>query len=151
MNKTLWTTALAAIATAGALLSAPASANTSIHVQVGPPAPLYEVVPQPQPGYLWVPGHWEWRGHRHVWIAGHHLRERPGYVYQQPVWVQRGNQWSWYGGGWSRSAPAHAYGHQHGRGHDRDRDGIPNRYDRDRDGDGVANRYDRRPDDARRR
>lgn len=29
--------------------------------------------------------------------------------------------------------------------HDRDRDGIPNRYDRDRDGDGVPNRYDRRP------
>ena len=28
---------------------------------------------------------------------------------------------------------------------DRDRDGIPNRYDRDRDNDGVRNRYDRRP------
>lgn len=27
----------------------------------------------------------------------------------------------------------------------RDRDGIPNRYDRDRDNDGVPNRYDRRP------
>ncbi len=30
---------------------------------------------------------------------------------------------------------------------DRDRDGVPNRYDRDRDGDGVPNRYDRRPGD----
>ena len=28
---------------------------------------------------------------------------------------------------------------------DRDRDGVPNRYDRDRDGDGVPNRYDRNP------
>jgi hypothetical protein len=28
---------------------------------------------------------------------------------------------------------------------DRDRDGIPNRFDRDRDNDGVPNRYDRRP------
>ena len=28
---------------------------------------------------------------------------------------------------------------------DRDRDGVPNRYDRDRDGDGVPNRYDRAP------
>ena len=26
---------------------------------------------------------------------------------------------------------------------DQDRDGVPNRYDRDRDGDGVPNRYDR--------
>jgi hypothetical protein len=36
--------------------------------------------------------------------------------------------------------PAAGYG-------DRDRDGVPNRYDRDRDGDGVPNRYDRRPGD----
>jgi hypothetical protein len=33
---------------------------------------------------------------------------------------------------------------------DRDRDGIPNRYDRDRDNDGVPNRYDRRPNNPRR-
>jgi hypothetical protein len=35
--------------------------------------------------------------------------------------------------------------------HDRDHDGVANRYDRDRDGDGVPNRYDRRPDDPYRR
>ena len=34
---------------------------------------------------------------------------------------------------------------------DRDRDGVPNRYDRDRDGDGVPNRNDRRPDNPYRR
>ena len=34
---------------------------------------------------------------------------------------------------------------------DRDRDGIPNRFDRDRDNDGVANRYDRRPNNPYRR
>ena len=36
------------------------------------------------------------------------------------------------------------------RDRDRDRDGVPNRYDRDRDGDGVPNRSDRRPGDPRR-
>ena len=35
--------------------------------------------------------------------------------------------------------------------HDRDRDGVPNRYDRDRDGDGTPNRYDRGPDNPYRR
>jgi len=40
--------------------------------------------------------------------------------------------------------PPGAYG-------DRDRDGVPNRYDRDRDNDGVPNRYDRRPNDPYRR
>jgi hypothetical protein len=44
-----------------------------------------------------------------------------------------------------------ARGHHSPRHWDRDRDGIPNRYDRrytprwDRDGDGVPNRYDRHP------
>lgn len=35
--------------------------------------------------------------------------------------------------------------------HDRDRDGVPNQYDRDRDNDGVRNRYDNRPDNPYRR
>lgn len=42
-----------------------------------------------------------------------------------------------------------------GRRYDRDRDGIPDRYDRhdrhDRDRDGVRNRYDSRPDNPRHR
>ena len=36
--------------------------------------------------------------------------------------------------------------HERNRGwRDRDRDGVPNRYDRDRDNDGVPNRWDARP------
>ena len=34
---------------------------------------------------------------------------------------------------------------------DQDHDGVPNRYDRDRDGDGVSNRYDRSPNNPYRR
>ena len=47
--------------------------------------------------------------------------------------------------------PPRHYGYDERRYHrergwgDRDRDGVPNRYDRDRDGDGVPNYYDRRP------
>ena len=37
------------------------------------------------------------------------------------------------------------------RAYDRDRDGVPNRYDRDRDNDGVANWADRRPNNPYRR
>ena len=36
--------------------------------------------------------------------------------------------------------------YRYGAGYaDRDRDGVPNRYDRDRDGDGTPNYADRRP------
>jgi len=46
---------------------------------------------------------------------------------------------------YDRSPPPPRHGYN-----DRDRDGVPNRYDRDRDGDGVPNRYDRRPDNPNR-
>lgn len=35
--------------------------------------------------------------------------------------------------------------------YDKDRDGVPNQYDRDRDGDRVPNRYDDRPNNPYRR
>jgi hypothetical protein len=140
MRKSLWIPAAAIFACAGALMSAPAFAYTSVSVQVGvpatvyvapPPPPAYEYTPAARRGHVWVPGHWEWRGNDHVWVQGHFLRARPGHYYSQPQWVQHGDRWGYRGGGWIRG--------------DRDRDGVPNRYDRDRDGDGVRNRHDRAP------
>jgi hypothetical protein len=73
-----------------------------------------------------------------------------GGYYPQPTYVVTGPRYVvpqtyYYGGG-------HRYdrGHRHFRG-DRDRDGIPNRWDRDRDGDGVPNRWDRHPGNGHRR
>ena len=37
--------------------------------------------PSARPGYVWSPGYWDWRGHRHVWVNGHWERARHGYVY----------------------------------------------------------------------
>lgn len=59
----------------------------------------------------------------------------------------------YYGSGYYyEPRPAYIYGSRpYGRGYrDRDRDGVPNRYDRDRDGDGVPNRHDGRPNNPRR-
>jgi hypothetical protein len=65
-----------------------------------------------------------------------------------------------YGGGEYRYAepgvyvqprPVYPAPRYRGGRRDRDRDGIPDRYDRDRDGDGAGNRYDRRPWDPGRR
>lgn len=53
-----------------------------------------------------------------------------------------------YGGPVYAPAPAYRY-HRPPAMRDRDRDGVPDRYDRDRDGDGVPNRIDRRPGDPR--
>ncbi len=86
-----------------------------------PPPPRHEARPRHRRGMAWVPGHWEWRGHRHVWMQGYWVKARNGYHYREPRWVEHGGRWNMQPGGW------------------------------DRDGDGVPNRYDRRPNDPYRR
>ena len=113
----------------------PQASAADVIVRVAPPAPRVEAVPAPRHGYVWVPGYWDYRGHRHVWVAGSWVRERRGYRYVTPHWVERNGAWVMERGRWD-----------HG---DRDHDGVPNRYDRDRDGDGVPNRFDRAPDNPR--
>jgi hypothetical protein len=138
MGKRTWIAAAALAGIAAAAISTQASAQTHFGVQIGipapvyvtaPPAPRYEYVPAARHGYFWVPGHWEWQGNGHVWVRGHHVRARSGYYYQPVQWYRDGDRWAYRQGGWHRG--------------DRDRDGIPDRYDRDRDNDGMANRYDR--------
>ncbi len=86
-------------------------------VYVPAPPPLrQEAIPRARRGQVWVQGHWEWRGRRHVWTPGYWVQARRGYQYRQPQWVERNGQWQMRGGGW-----------------DRDRDGVPNRYDRNPD------------------
>ena len=132
MKRVLLATAV--VATLGSGVAVPASAD--VFVRVAPPPPREEVVPGPRHGYVWAPGYWDWRGHRHVWVTGHYVRERPGYVYMGPRWVERGGGWRMERGHWGRR--------------DRDHDGVPNRFDHDRDNDGVPNRFDRHPNNPNR-
>ena len=126
---------LAALAVSSiGLVPLPAAAAVSVYLDVAPPAPRYEVLPAPRHGYIWQPGFWEWRGDRHYWRKGYWVRERPGYYFHPSRWEQRDGRWYLERGGWHRERYAMR---------DRDRDGIPNRYDRDRDNDGIPNRYDR--------
>jgi hypothetical protein len=135
-------TLLGVIVAAGSLVSllpTLANAQYSAVISVAPPAPMHEAVPPPRRGYVWAPGHYEWRNSQYLWIPGHWLQARSGYEYREPRWVQRGNgEWYLVGGNWERRGP---YG-------DRDRDGIANRYDRDKDGDGIPNAIDDRPNRA---
>lgn len=129
-------------------LGGPAAAE--IVVRVAPPPVRSEMVPAPRRGYIWTPGHWEWRRQQHVWVGGAWLRDRPGYMYRNPEWRQRDGRWVMQHGGWVRGG--------HDRGRDRDHDGYRDggRHDRDgyrdgqrghgdRDGDGVPNNRDARP------
>ena len=136
-----------------------AHAQAYINVQIGPPPPPAQVyVPPPRPGYVWAPAHYEYRHGNYVWTRGYWERERPGYAYIPPSWQRHGSGWAYQAARWDRSpVPGYANGPRY---RDRDRDGIPDRYDRrpgradnrgDRDRDGVPNRYDRQPDNPYRR
>jgi hypothetical protein len=111
---------------AGSLGSVAAVADAAVVVvREAPPPPRNEVVPTARHGYVWAPGHWEYRHNRYVWVRGNWMRERHGYHYNSPNWVERDGRWVMERGGWAR-------------GH------------RDNDGDGVPNRLDARPNNPNR-
>ena len=149
-NKTLLGAAMAA-----ALMGfgAAAQAQYTAIVSVAPPAPRAEVVPAPRAGWVWAPGHYEWRNNEYRWVEGHWMRERVGYEYREPRWVQRADgSWILVGNNWEERR-AERQARREARMHpdaDFDRDGIANRYDRDIDGDGVRNRRDQFPYNPRR-
>jgi hypothetical protein len=169
MKRTLTLATMIALGAAAYVpLPSMAQSNFSLYVSSAPPAPLYERVPMPRRGYVWAPGHWEWRGHRHEWVGGYWLAERPGYAYHAPAWSRRNGGWYMEPARWTPYGPDRnrdgipdryeyrgadrdrdgvpdRYERPHGGYGDRDHDGVPNRYDRDRDGDGVPNRVDRDP------
>jgi len=178
MKRTL---SLAALIALGAAFAPQAALAQDFQLYIGsaPPAPIYEVVPVARHGYVWAPGYWEWRGHRHQWVRGHYVAARPGYAYAPPSWHQRQGRWYMEPARWTQHgrdrdryehrgyAPVYAGGYRDGRDYyrdgrrddrgrnyrdgrrDYDRDGVPNRYDRDLDNDGVSNRRDRDRDGDR--
>jgi hypothetical protein len=99
-----------------------AAAHVDFFVNVAPPAPLYEAVPAPRVGWVWAPGYWNWRHGRYVWVGGHWMRERRGYAYAPGAWVARDGRYYWSEPRWER--------HERYGMRDRDRDGVPDRYDR---------------------
>jgi hypothetical protein len=156
-------TLLAAALAGGALMgmssvaqAVPAVVATSPHmiVQAAPPAPIYEAVPAPREGWVWAPGHYEWRDGGFSWITGRWMRDRPGWEWEEARWLQRPDgSWVLAGGQWVRSDDFAYDDDRRGRrgpNGDLDGDGIRNADDRDRDGDGVANRDDDFPNNDRR-
>jgi len=91
-----------------------------------PPPPRYEPVPVARPGFVWVAGFWDWnpRRNKHKWVKGHWESARAGHYYARPEWRQGPRGWELNRGGW-HSGPA-PVAH---RGHDRDHDGVPDRFD----------------------
>jgi hypothetical protein len=99
MKRNQWLAALCVAAATG-LAPTLSSAAVNIDIDVAPPAPRVEVMPDPRPGYVWAPGYWNWRGHEHVWVAGRFMRERRGQHWVPEHWTQNGQHWRMEKGHW---------------------------------------------------
>src|SRR5438128_1027893 len=63
-----------------------------LEVRVPPPPPRLET-PTPRPGYVWIPGHWDWIDASHTWMPGHWEPERSGFRWLAHRWVLRCGRW----------------------------------------------------------
>ena len=93
---TLW------LAAAAGLAPAVGSAAVLVDIDVAPPPPRVEVVPAARPGYVWAPGYWAWRRHRHEWVGGRWIVERRGYHWVPDAWVVNGPHYHYVRGHWER-------------------------------------------------
>jgi hypothetical protein len=93
--------ALLAALVAASLAAPPALGAVAVGITVAPPAPRFEPVPPPRPGWAWHRGHWVWWGNRYVWWKGYWMAGRPGWRWHAGYWTRRGPNWSWHRGYWA--------------------------------------------------
>ena len=96
-------TVLALCVAAGSLgILAPTAASADIYGRVAPPPPRHEVVPVVRQGWVWVPGYWNWNGHRYAWVRGHSIRGRHGSHWVPDRWAEDHGRWRRERGHWDR-------------------------------------------------
>lgn len=72
------------------------------YVATAPPALRSEVVmAAPGPGYVWVPGYWNWGGSDYVWVGGGwHRPPHDGATWHAPRWRHATRGWYMEHGEW---------------------------------------------------
>lgn len=107
-------TALAAaiLATGAALV--PAQAQVNLNINIGPPAPRYELVPTVPQGYVWAPGYWAGQGQDYRWVRGRQIAQRPGQRWVADHW-EEGNRYR--AGYWEQESRDDHHGKEHGKKH----------------------------------
>jgi len=95
----------------------PAAAEISINLNFGPPAPRYEVIPAPRPGYAWAPGYWRWENERHVWRTGRWIEARSGSHWVADRWEPKDGRHYYSPGRWETVTARDHDGGGNGKGH----------------------------------
>ena len=72
-----------------------------LEVRLPPPRERRETLPPARPGFVWIPGYWDWQGVRHAWVSGHWAPERRGCHWVPHRWISRDGRWRLQPGGWA--------------------------------------------------
>lgn len=76
-------------------------ATRTVYVPVAPPIVREEVrPPSPGPHFVWIAGHWAWRGQQHIWVDGHWVKAQRGRVWVPGHWNHTKRGWVWREGHW---------------------------------------------------
>jgi hypothetical protein len=64
------------------------------------PPPLREEKFAPRPGFVYIPGRWDWKDHRWAWMPGRWEKERAGKHWRPARWELRGKEYALVEGDW---------------------------------------------------
>jgi YXWGXW repeat-containing protein len=72
------------------------------YVEVAPPPPRVELVAvSPGPDYVWIDGHWAWRGQEYLWEPGRWEAKASGHRgWHKGEWKHARQGWYWQEGHW---------------------------------------------------
>lgn len=73
-----------------------------VYVREGPPRAIREVRPvAPGRTYVWIPGHYDYRGRAYVWVPGRYEVPASNYRrWEAGKWRHDRNGWYWVDGHW---------------------------------------------------
>jgi hypothetical protein len=84
----------------GVILATNPAHAADIVTDVAPPPPHVEHAPAARDGYVWAPGHWEWKGKAYLWVSGTWLVAHPKAHWVPDQWEHEGTQWRYAAGHW---------------------------------------------------
>ena len=83
------------------VVTEPAASVEVVYIRKAPPRPIVEKRPKrPNKNAMWIPGHWQWRGGKHVWVSGHWDKKPRGEAWVPGKWVKKPRGWVWVPGHW---------------------------------------------------
>jgi hypothetical protein len=88
------------VLTLGLMAGLLSSCARTYYVSSRPVEPHYARPASPYADAYWVPGEWEWRDGRYVYINGYWARPRGGHVYVAGHWQPIRHGYRWVHGHW---------------------------------------------------